>query len=110
MWISQEERDDFNESFSELLTGNYSLKNINRKNEKGKTMLHRAGKMSTRKKVGLLIRKGADIEARVNECYTPLHAAVFGMRLENVKYLIEAGADLNATEEDGNTPLHCAVW
>lgn len=108
MWISQEERDDFNELFSELLTGNYSLKNINRKNEKGETMLHRAAKMSTRKKVSFLVRKGGEMEARDNEGYTPLHSAVFGMRLENVKELIEAGADLNATEEDGNTPLHCA--
>ncbi|MDG7055711.1 MAG: ankyrin repeat domain-containing protein [Wolbachia endosymbiont of Menacanthus eurysternus] len=108
MWISKEERNEFNELFQELVTGNYSIKNINRKNEKGETILHRAAKVSTRKKISWLIRKGGDIEARDNEGYTPLHAAVFGRRLESVKELIEAGADVNATEEDGNTPLHLA--
>lgn len=49
MWISQEERDDFNELFQELLAGKLSKKHINR-NENGETMLHRAAKMSTRKK------------------------------------------------------------
>ncbi len=108
MWISQEERDDFNELFQELLAGKLSKKHINRKNENGETMLHRAAKMSTRKKVNWLIWEGADVDARDNEGYTPLHSAALGMRLENVKELIEARADINATEEDGNTALHLA--
>jgi Txe/YoeB family toxin of Txe-Axe toxin-antitoxin module len=66
--------------------------------------------MSTREKVSFLVKKGADVNARDNKGFTPLHWAVSAKRLENVKVLMKEGAEVNATE--GITPLHlaCMVW
>ncbi|MGL9758828.1 MAG: ankyrin repeat domain-containing protein [Wolbachia sp.] len=107
MKFSEEKREAFNKSFYELLDS--SFKNINEKDEKGETILHKAAKMSTRKKVGFLIMKGADVNATDNRGFTPLHWAVSAKRLENVKVLMEEGVEVNATEGIGKyTPLHLA--
>ncbi|MBA8769798.1 ankyrin repeat domain-containing protein [Wolbachia pipientis] len=107
MRFSKEKRKAFNKSFYELLDN--SFKNINEKDEKGKTILHKAAKMSTRKKVSFLVRKGADVNARDNRGFTPLHWAVSEKRLENVKELIRSEAEVNATEGMSKyTPLHLA--
>ncbi|WP_341816885.1 ankyrin repeat domain-containing protein [Wolbachia endosymbiont (group A) of Agelastica alni] len=111
MRFSEEKREAFNKSFYELLEN--SFKNINEKDEKGETILHKAARMSTRKKVSFLIRKGADVNARDNRGFTPLHWAVSAKRLENVKVLIGSEAEVNATEGMSKyTPLHlaCMVW
>jgi ankyrin repeat protein len=42
----------------------------------------------------LLIRNGADIEAKDNTKATPLHAAVYEGNIEVTKLLIQEGADL----------------
>ncbi|GFQ91497.1 ankyrin repeat domain protein [Trichonephila clavata] len=104
MRFSKEKREAFNKSFYELLDN--SFKNINEKDEKGETILHKAARMLTREKVSFLIKKGADVNARDNKGFTPLHWAVSAKRLENVKVLMEEGAEVNATE--GMTPLHLA--
>ncbi|MFP3020177.1 MAG: ankyrin repeat domain-containing protein, partial [Wolbachia sp.] len=111
MRFSKEKREAFNKSFYELLEN--SFKNINEKDEKGETILHKAARMSTRKKVSFLVRKGADVNATDNRGFTPLHWAVSAKRLENVKELIREGAEVNATEGMSKyTPLHlaCMVW
>ncbi|WP_265031285.1 ankyrin repeat domain-containing protein [Wolbachia endosymbiont (group A) of Tiphia femorata] len=111
MKFSEEKRKAFNKSFYELLDN--SFKNINEKDEKGETILHKAARMSTGKKVSFLVRKGADVNARDNRGFTPLHWAVSAKRLENVKELIRSGAEVNATEGISKyTPLHlaCMVW
>ncbi|WP_353282416.1 ankyrin repeat domain-containing protein [Wolbachia endosymbiont (group A) of Myopa testacea] len=104
MRFSKEKRETFNKSFYELLKN--SFKNINEKDEKGETILHKAARMSTREKVSFLVKKGADVNARDNKGFTPLHWAVLAKRLENVKVLMEEGAEVNVTE--GMTPLHLA--
>ena len=45
------------------------------------------------------------------DCYTPLHYAVMGGRLEVVRYLLSVGADVNVHEEGkiGETPLGCVA-
>ncbi|WP_341812183.1 ankyrin repeat domain-containing protein [Wolbachia endosymbiont (group A) of Conops quadrifasciatus] len=107
MRFSKEKREAFNKSFYELLEN--SFKNINEKDEKGETILHKAARMSTREKVSFLVKKGADINARDNKGFTPLHWAVFARNLENVKVLIRGGAEINATQYIGGcTPLHSA--
>ncbi|MDR2045409.1 MAG: hypothetical protein LBP77_00130 [Rickettsiales bacterium] len=59
MRFSKEKREAFNKSFYELLEN--SFKNINEKDEKGETILHKVARMSTREKVSFLVKKGADV-------------------------------------------------
>src|SRR5262245_3099137 len=58
---------------------------------------------------GVLIARGARIDARNHDEYTPLHfAAEFGSRAM-VELLLRAGASLNTRTSDGLSPLHCAA-
>lgn len=60
--------------------------------------------------VGVLLAKGADVNARDHRQDTALHyaAGVFGNR-EMVAALIAAGADVNAADTNGQTPLMWAA-
>ena len=60
----------------------------------------------------MLVDKGADINAKSNGGWTPLHEAAKGIeekRESTVRYLIQSGADVNAKSEWGQTPLHEAA-
>ncbi|MDQ7055680.1 MAG: ankyrin repeat domain-containing protein [Persephonella sp.] len=61
-------------------------------------------------KVKELIEKGADVNARDKNNYTPLLRAVSRGNLKIVKILVEYGADINAKEKFfGYTPIHIAA-
>jgi len=54
---------------------------------------------------------GADVNARTESGYTPLHmAAAFNDNPAVLEVLLAAGADVNARTESGWTPLHMAAW
>ncbi len=55
--------------------------------------------------VELLILKGADINAKNNDSFTPLHTAAFLGEYEIAQLLVNNGADVNATNEDGDAPM-----
>ena len=56
------------------------------------------------------LRSGADLEARTEDGFTPLHWAARGNDNPAViAALLDAGADLKARTEDGLTPLHWAA-
>ena len=55
--------------------------------------------------VNLLLREGADVNAKHPDGNTALHAAAFFGRPEVVKVLLEHGADVAARNEEGRTPL-----
>ena len=57
----------------------------------------------------MLIQAGADVNAREDCGYTPLHCACASGDSAMVKLLIENGADVNAVNHDGQTPLHFAI-
>ncbi len=62
--------------------------------------------------VKLLIQRGANLEARDHEGYTPLlEAASHAQGLEVIKLLIAAGANVKAkTSEESETVLMLAAW
>ena len=53
---------------------------------------------------------GADIHAKDNNGWTPLHSASYKGHLEVVKYLISVGADIYAENIFGWTPLYYASY
>ncbi|WP_370273039.1 ankyrin repeat domain-containing protein [Wolbachia endosymbiont of Oedothorax gibbosus] len=105
--FSKKEREEFNKSWKEVLDN--SIENINKKDTKGRTILHYAVGMPDPKKVRLLIKKGANVNVADAGQYRPLHLAVMGQRVENTKELIKAGADVNAVERSSKfAALHLA--
>ena len=56
----------------------------------------------------LLLRYGADIEARADGGQTPLHKAARWYNPEAAVTLLEHGADTQAVDEDGSTPCQIA--
>ena len=56
-------------------------------------------------KVRLAINFGADVKAKDNYGWTPLHLACLDNALECAKLLIARGADVGAKDNGGETPL-----
>ena len=56
----------------------------------------------------LLVKNGADVNARDNTGSTALMMASYEGNVDVVKMLLENGADLNATEKSGKTALSIA--
>ena len=77
----------------------------------GATPLHLAMVSGQLEAARLLLKSGANLEARAADDYrgTPLHWAAFVGRLDAVEFLIEAGANVNAGDAQGNTPLVAAL-
>ena len=59
-------------------------------------------------KINRLIEEGADVNAKDDNGYLPLHYAVRNDNIDLVELLIEEGADVNAKDDWGRTPLHWA--
>lgn len=56
----------------------------------------------------LLIRFGADVNAKQMQGVTPLHSAAHNGQTKLSKLLIDNGADINAVMDNGQTPLFMA--
>jgi uncharacterized protein len=56
----------------------------------------------------LLIRYGADVNAKQTQGITPLHEAAHNGQIKLLKLLLDMGADINAKMENGRTPLFMA--
>ena len=84
-------------------------RNVNAKDDKGRTPLHRAAREGHKEVAELLIANGAYVNAKDKEGKTPLyHAARWGHK-NTTALLIAAGADVNAKDDKGRTPLDRAV-
>lgn len=57
----------------------------------------------------LLLFPRAQINARDNFKWTPLHHACHAGQLDIVQYLIDHGGEINATTMNGGTPLTRAI-
>ncbi len=84
-------------------------------NKYGESPLHLAVKRGDLDKVTSLLKGdgAADVNARDNAGWTPLHESVTGKVPKNIlpmlRLLVEAGADVNAKSDDGSTVLHDAA-
>ena len=76
----------------------------------GAIALHDAAFNGSTACLRLLLRAGADVNARGNNGGTPLHAASNKGRVDAAKLLIAAGASLEARSQDGTTPLRLAIF
>jgi ankyrin repeat protein len=90
----------------------------NARSEKVGTALQRASAICQAPVIGLLLDKGAELEARDRQGWTPLLHAVNRSRPEGmwrgfqndaVKLLLARKANVNVKDEDGNTALHHAA-
>jgi ankyrin repeat protein len=84
-----------------LLAKHPDLKDARR--EGGWTLLHVAG--DNRELVEYLIASGADIKARSDGQWTPLHNQAYKGNLDAVELLLAHGADIEARTSFGMTPL-----
>lgn len=55
------------------------------------------------------LKKGANVEARDDTSWTPLHLAAVRKRQDIIEVLLEHGADIHAPAYDGLIPLHVAA-
>jgi len=82
----------------------------NARDQYGWTPLHQVARYGTPETVAVLLKAGADLEARSNRAgWTPLHHAARQGTPETVAALIDAGADFAARTKNGNTPLQLAA-
>ncbi|XP_029009075.1 ankyrin repeat domain-containing protein 27 [Betta splendens] len=78
---------------------------VNSCNVDGFTPLHVAALHGHSGLVGLLIRHGANVNARTNQSATPLHLASQNSHVQVVRFLLECNAKLNKKDQYGNTSL-----
>jgi len=84
-------------------------RNVNAKDDKGRTPLHRAAREGHKEVAELLIAAGAALNSKDKEGKTPLHHAARWGHTNIAALLIAAGADVNAKDNKGRTPLDRAV-
>ncbi|KAM7397266.1 hypothetical protein PAMP_020250 [Pampus punctatissimus] len=78
---------------------------VNSCNADGFTPLHVAALHGRSALVALLIRHGANVNARTNQSATPLHLASQNSHIQVLRFLLECNAKLNKKDHYGNTPL-----
>ena len=80
------------------------------KNRFGSSPLIRVSRGSAPEAITVLIKAGADVNAKSNDGFTPLlTAAKDNKNPEVITILVEAEADVNAKNKDGKTPLMLAA-
>lgn len=81
---------------------------VNTKDRDGYTALHKAAYSDHFDLAFVLLKYGADVNARTNMLWTPLHSACKWNNPKIVALLLQNGADINARSEGDQTPLHIA--
>ena len=91
-----------------LLLANDANPNIAANNQFKVAPIHSTCAISNYEIADLLIKNGADVNAKQMQGVTPLHSAAHNGQNELAKLLIENGADINAKMDNGQTPLFMA--
>lgn len=76
----------------------------------GMTLLHATATEGHKIAAGILLNKGAEIEAKDRNLRTPLHLAARNGHTEVVQLLLSRGANIEAIDVSRETPLHLAVY
>ena len=79
---------------------------LNCTNSDGFTPLHLAASEGHAPMIEILIKFGAQVDARTNNFRTPLHIACLRGKLSVIQALVQHGTDIDAKDIDGNTPCH----
>lgn len=58
----------------------------------------------------ILLKHGANVEAKTNKNRTPLHIASILGQVEMSHILLNAGASVDAQDKDNNTPFHYTAY
>ena len=69
------------------------------------TPLHDAALHSSDQLIGLLLDRGADIEAKTSTLATPLALAARHYKVAATRYLMQRGANVNTRDKAGSTPI-----
>ena len=99
-------KDNDVDAMSELLSRDPGAATIS--NQIGQTGLHVAGIWGSIEAAKLLIKHGADVNARNQFGLAPLHGAAQSDRIEFIRLLIENGADPDARATNGMRPCDVA--
>ncbi|RIA99516.1 ankyrin repeat-containing domain protein [Glomus cerebriforme] len=83
--------------------------NVNQKDLKGSTALHRAARSGHKEMVVVLLQVGADVNVKDENDWTPLHEAISQKHLDVCPILVAAGANLSATNNSGKTPKELGI-
>lgn len=82
---------------------------FNLKNSSGSSPLSMALALGMKDVVPILIKGGADVNARNGQELTLLHQAILKEDSETAAFLLNQGADMNAITGDQETPLQLAI-
>ncbi|XP_055382054.1 ankyrin repeat domain-containing protein 49 [Condylostylus longicornis] len=82
---------------------------VNSSDDDQYTPLHRACYNNFTDIATLLLKYGADPNARTTMEWTPLHSACKWSNAQSAALLLQHGADVNAKSEGSQTPLHIAA-
>jgi uncharacterized protein len=91
-----------------VLIDNGADPNISSNNQLKVTPLHSACAISNYNIANILIKHGADVNARQLQSVTPLHSAAHNGQTKLASLLIDNGADVNSKMDNGQTPLFMA--
>lgn len=86
-----------------------NLTNVNQRGIFGNTPLKVAIVWGDKDAVKILLKAGADVNAKLEDGYTPLHHAVAQGDLDMVRILVVNGARINEQNTDGDTPMDIAL-
>jgi ankyrin repeat protein len=94
---------------AQLLAADPSLVHSPRRKDVPDQPLHVAALAGNRQVADLLLRYGADVNARGDQGMTPLHAAALGGNLDLADLLLKRGANPALKDDAGQTPLQIAA-
>ncbi|KAI9579988.1 rabankyrin-5 [Glossina fuscipes] len=99
----------FAKQVSDHVDGNHEIPNFNCKDANGDSPLSLSLTLGKTNLVPILIKGGADVNARNGQDMTLLHQAILNNNSETAVFLLQQGADMNALTGEQESPLQLAI-